>query len=323
MERYTLETKANPTFKRIVFALLIGFSSVLGVYALPVLLVLPAFIAFVAVAWGYAGLASALVGVCAGLYLGYGADIAAVYDAALVILPSAVLVFIFKGKRPYRTGAAGTAAAFGLGLYALLCLPSMLSGGSPFDAIKSNMAALASSAVQLINSLPQAESAMGVMLEYVELLPDIAAEVAVMFIVCASMAFGFIDVLTTRALIKKARAELRPMAPMRLWQVSKSFTWGAVVLIIGSFIISYMNIVNAGAIGIAIQFMVMLPYALVGVCFMEFMNTARKRGAGIRVVGAILALLLLPYSIYALAVLGLIDRMLRIRDRIINPPSEY
>lgn len=321
-----MDTNANPTFKRILFALMIGFSTVIGVFFLPAFMLLPAFLAYIAAAWGTACFAAAALSGCAGVLIACRMDIvSAIYFIMLFLPASVVLAVMLTGRRPYRTASGVASALFAAALYAMLCLNDVLAGRGTFDTITAAVSEVLSSfeafasSTELTGMFPA--SLPNERLSAVkELVPAITAS----FIVLSGMGFGFLDTVIAHALMKRAGTPVRRMAPMREWQLTKSFMWGALILIAGMFLVKRMHIIYADAIGMAIELIVLLPYALMGVCFYEFMLMARGRNpvAG-RVLGISAGVLLMPYSVYGLAACGVIDRIFHIRERIMNPPAEF
>ena len=55
------------------------------------------------------------------------------------------------------------------------------------------------------------------------------------------------------------------------------------------------------------------PYALMGACLMAFMVKMKLRGTAFTVISAAAMVLLFPYSIYGLCIIGAADRLFRMR----------
>ena len=319
-----MDTKAGVPFKHILFSALIGLAAVFGVFALPVLMVLPAFLAFIACAWGMGCFALSCACAVAATALGCGLDMgAAAYMTGLFLPASVILALMISAKRPWRTAVGLCCAALCAGLYCVVCLPSLIAGGGTFDTMVNVAKDIVYGTDTAFVYLREAFSRL-LPADYISLLPDLMPAMTTVFIMTLGMGLGFFDVIIARSLLKRAGAQVRPMAPMPEWQLTRSFSWGAVILLIGLLVIVLNNIVYSEAISAAIELIVMAPYMLMGVCFFEF--TGRKRAgnrAVRRVLGAAALTLLMPYSLYGLALGGFIERTFRIRERINNPPPEF
>ena len=140
-----------------------------------------------------------------------------------------------------------------------------------------------------------------------------APDMAVMAMMCMGMGAGLANVVAARALCRAKGAKLKPMAKFHLWQLSRGFTYGSLVMIIGAIIISALKITNSSAIVTAVECAVAGPYALMGVCLMAFMVRMKLRGTAFTVFSVAAMVLLFPYSLYGLCIIGAADRLFRMR----------
>ena len=130
------------------------------------------------------------------------------------------------------------------------------------------------------------------------------------------MIFALVDTLIARALAKKAGAELRPMAPFALWQLSRQYTWASLALLLGALVAIVANLSNADAVFAAAECVVLGPLLLMGLCYIDFLTRMAKPGnAALRVVIYAAAALLMPYSLFLLIGMGLMDRFTKVRRK--------
>ena len=110
-----------------------GLPALLLTFVSPLLMILPGFYAFVAVAWGpvcvgiSVFVSSLCVLVAAGLDLGSWLLLLCTFVPATILLAGHLIQ-----RKPWRNAAAWTAASMGVGLYFLLCLP----GKGPLGNLK-------------------------------------------------------------------------------------------------------------------------------------------------------------------------------------------
>ncbi len=307
------------SLKHIVFSLLIGLGAGLGALFPILLFLMPAFLGFAGAAWGTACFLAGATASAAALLLLVGDAAVALYMLAAFLPASIVLTFVLRGKRPYRYAVILMSVVFALFGYAVLCLPSMLAGGGPFDAavatISKEIDALVPLLPQLFDNAEQVELAEA----YLKTAVDLVPEIVVGIIFGLSELFAFIGTMLARALLKRAKADVRPMAPFILWQLPKDFVWGALILGAGAVATLLLNLNNAKTIAVAVQCIVLPPLALMGLAFFEFsMLLSTRRSNGWRVFTYIALVLLFPTSLVILAGFGVLDRIIKVRSRIVR-----
>ncbi|MCE5234617.1 MAG: DUF2232 domain-containing protein [Clostridiaceae bacterium] len=291
----------------------------MGAFFPVLLLLMPAFLGFVGAAWGTACLLTALGGAAAALFLLVADAATALYMLAAFAPASLILAYVLLKKRPYRHAVIAMSAVLALFGYAILCLPSMLAGGSPFDAAVTAVSAEVKRLLPLLPQLFASQEQAAFMETYLTAAVDLVPELVVALILGLSEAFAFLDTLLARALLKRAKAELRPMAPFLLWQLPKDFLWGALILAAGAAACSFLNLNNAAAIAAAAECIIVPPFALMGLALFEFSVVfSRQRAGGRRVFIYIALLLLFPSSLVVLAGFGVIDRIIKARGRAVH-----
>lgn len=293
----------------------IGAGAMAIAYIFPVgLMLMPALLAFAGTVWGYGGLAIAAITAAGGIIYVAGAVDAGIIGLLVMSIPAgAASAYIFKNKLPYRSAAVIGAFFAALGIYIITCVPALLNGEGPFAYYLQYMAAFG-------DAVEKTAAQMGIDGDKAEMLRKMAAyleykapDMAVMAMMCMGMGAGLANVVAARALCRAKGAKLKPMAKFHLWQLSRGFTYGSLVMIIGAIIISALKITNSSAIVTAVECAVAGPYALMGVCLMAFMVRMKLRGTAFTVISAAAMVLLFPYSLYGLCVIGAADRLFRMR----------
>lgn len=307
------------SLKHVVFSLLIGLGAGLGAFFPVLLLLMPAFLGFIGAAWGTVCFVYGAAASAAALLFLVGDAATALYMLAAFLPASILLSFVLHGKRPYRYAVIMMSVVFALFGYAVLCLPSMLAGGGPFDGaiatISKELDSLVPLLPQLFDTAEQVEFAESYLTAAVDLVP----EIVVVLIFGISEFFAFIDTMLARVLLKRAKVEARPMAPFILWQLPKDFIWGAIILGVGAVAVLLLDLNNANTIAVAVECIVIPPLALMGLAFFEFsMLLSARRSNGWRVFAYIALVLLFPTSLVILAGFGVLDRVMKVRSRMVR-----
>ncbi|MEA4971144.1 MAG: DUF2232 domain-containing protein [Candidatus Pelethousia sp.] len=303
--------------KHILLAALMGLAALPLCFAPPLLLLLPGFFGFIVMAWGPAclGVAVGASALCVFLVSGAGDFTTALLLLGLYLPASLMLCYCLIRRRPWRSAALGGSLAMALGLYALLCLPSLLSGNGPFGDFEDTFRLLGEQLVTAAPQLGAPEALVDQIKNYSAYLQLSAPSLVTGTIVGIAMFFGFFAPLIARGLCKAAGVETRAMARFENWQLGRSFMQGLVVLLIGALVVTLLGVNNAGAVVSAVECIAGGPLVLMGLCFIAYMRLLRKRGAGYLVIMYGSMVLLLPLSIYILVTLGILDRLLRIRSQ--------
>lgn len=279
------------------------------------LMILPAVTGYIGVAFGYGALGIALAA-SSGIIMAQSSSMglaSCIGYTAMLVCESIIIAVIFKKRGAYRAAAAYCAFAAALCQYGGSCLIPLIELGDPFAYYSEYAANFASVLVQSAAELGLDQVGLE-QLEYVTaLLKYSAPDIAVLSIVATSMISGLLSVFFANKLCKKFKTPAKPMASFCRWQLSRSFYRGALVLVIGALIISFSNIRNASAIMMALSCIVAGPYALMGLCFLVFSIKNRRKGRGILIASAVVMVVLLPYSIYGLCMMGVADRLFGMR----------
>lgn len=312
-----METKKAPASRGIVIGLALGavMGALSGFSELGFVLA-PAFLGFVLGSWGYAaGVVSfAAFGIAAYFVAGISAF---PYVLGAALPASAVIGYVIYNKKPWRTAVALGALLMGIGLYAHICLPSILEGQEPFYAIESFISAFSQDFTALAQSTGMDEDKLSYVRTGLLLYEEMAERMTMRFICTAAMFFALIDTLIARAFTRRAGRELRPMAPMPLWQLSRNFTYAAGAALLGAVATLLLRLNNSESVLEAAQQVVLGPLALMGFCYLDFSTRLGRPGSKAKRIIIYVLIVLVPYRTNILALVGLMDKMLKTRTRFV------
>ena len=307
-----METKKAPASRGIVIGLALGavMGALSGFSELGFVLT-PAFLGFVLGSWGYA--AGAVSFAAFGIAAYFVAGISAFpYVLGAALPASAVIGYVIYNKKPWRTAVALGALLMGIGLYAYICLPSIL-----FYAIESFISAFSQDFTALAQSTGMDEDKLSYVRTGLLLYEEMAERMTMQFICTAAMFFALIDTLIARAFTRRTGRELRPMAPMPLWQLSRNFTYAAGAALLGAVATLLLQLNNSESVLEAAQQVVLGPLALMGFCYLDFSPRLGRPGSKAKRIIIYVLIVLVPYRTNILALVGLMDRMLKTRTRFV------
>ena len=271
---------------------------------------------FVLGSWGYA--AGAVSFAAFGIAAYFVAGISAFpYVLGAALPASAAIGYVIYNKKPWRTAVALGALLMGIGLYAYICLPSILEGQEPFYAIESFISAFSQDFTALAQSTGMDEDKLSYVRTGLLLYEEMAERMTMRFICTAAMFFALIDTLIARAFTRRTGRELRPMAPMPLWQLSRNFTYAAGAAILGAVATLLLQLNNSESVLEAAQQVVLGPLALMGLCYLDFSTRLGRPGSKAKRIIIYVLIVLVPYRTNILALVGLMDRMLKTRTRFV------
>ena len=312
-----METKKAPASRGIVIGLALGavMGALSGFSELGFVLA-PAFLGFVLGAGGYAGggVSSPAFAIAAYFVAGISAF---PYVLGAALPASAAIGYVIYNKKPWRTAVALGALLMGIGLYAYICLPSILEGQEPFYAIESFISAFSQDFTALAQSTGMDEDKLSYVRTGLLLYEEMAERMTMRFICTAAMFFALIDTLIARAFTRRTGRELRPMAPMPLWQLSRNFTYAAGAAILGAVATLLLQLNNSESVLEAAQQVVLGPLALMGLCYLDFSTRLGRPGSKAKRIIIYVLIVLVPYRTNILALVGLMDRMLKTRTRFV------
>lgn len=312
-----MEKRTAPTAKGIVISIIFGvLSAALGAYSVTALLVAPAFLSCAFSAWGYGVGAVGLISYAATAYLVGGAS-ASVYMMACVLPASFAIGFIIMKKKPWRTAVSLGALLMGLGLYANICLPSILQGLEPFAGIAATVSEVSS---ELAAAL-EAGGASADTIKLIKLLfadaEEYAGKMTMQYLTAGSMIAALIDTLIARSLTRRVNNDIRPMAPMPLWQLSNNYNYAAGFALLGAVVTLIAGLNNADAVLSVAENVIMGPLALMGFCYLDFLTKIGRPGSKAKRIVLYIFVIVFPGRTTVLALVGLLDRIMKVRRRYV------
>lgn len=306
-----------PPLKGILISLALGLAmgalSGLSTFGL---LAAPAFLGFALGAWGFAGGGIAFAAFAGMAWAVCGAQ-ALPYALGVALPASAVIGYIIMKQKPWRVAVSLSALLLGLGLYAYICLPDILSGTEAFASVRSIFTALRDELAASANALGLASEAQSYFAAALTLYADMADQLAMELICSAAMLFALADTLLARALAKRAGANVRPMAPMPLWQLSRNYTYAAGAAILGAAVCLLAKLNNAQLVLTVAEHAVLGPLALTGLCYLDFSTRLGRPGSKAKRIIIYVLVVLLPYRMNVLAIIGLLDKIIKTRARFV------
>ena len=312
-----MEKRTAPTATGIVISIISGvLSAALGSYSVTALLVAPAFLSCAFSAWGYGVGAVGLISYAATAYLVGGAS-ASVYMMACVLPASFAIGFIIMKKKPWRTAVSLGALLMGLGLYANICLPSILQGLEPFAGIAATVSEVSS---ELAAAL-EAGGASADTIKLIKLLfadaEEYAGKMTMQYLTAGSMIAALIDTLIARSLTRRVNNDIRPMAPMPLWQLSNNYNYAAGFALLGAVVTLIAGLNNADAVLSVAENVIMGPLALMGFCYLDFLTKIGRPGSKAKRIVLYIFVIVFPGRTTVLALVGLLDRIMKVRRRYV------
>ena len=312
-----MEKRTAPIAKGIVISIISGvLSAALGAYSVTALLVAPAFLSCAFSAWGYGVGAVGLISYAATAYLVGGAS-ASVYMMACVLPASFAIGFIIMKKKPWRTAVSLGALLMGLGLYANICLPSILQGLEPFAGIAATVSEVSS---ELAAAL-EAGGASADTIKLIKLLfadaEEYAGKMTMQYLTAGSMIAALIATLIARSLTRRVNKDIRPMAPMPLWQLSNNYNYAAGFALLGAVVTLIAGLNNADAVLSVAENVIMGPLALMGFCYLDFLTKIGRPGSKAKRIVLYIFVIVFPGRTTVLALVGLLDRIMKVRRRYV------
>lgn len=312
-----MEKRTAPIAKGIVISIISGvLSAALGAYSVTALLVAPAFLSCAFSAWGYGVGAVGLISYAATAYLVGGAS-ASVYMMACVLPASFAIGFIIMKKKPWRTAVSLGALLMGFGLYANICLPSILQGLEPFAGIAATVSEVSS---ELAAAL-EAGGASADTIKLIKLLfadaEEYAGKMTMQYLTAGSMIAALIDTLIARSLTRRVNNDIRPMAPMPLWQLSNNYNYAAGFALLGAVVTLIAGLNNADAVLSVAENVIMGPLALMGFCYLDFLTKIGSPGSKAKRIVLYIFVIVFPGRTTVLALVGLLDRITKVRRRYV------
>ncbi|MDD3400217.1 MAG: DUF2232 domain-containing protein [Eubacteriales bacterium] len=278
--------------------------TILAAYFPAVVIVLPAVWVYSSMpnrGWLIAAFA-ALLGVSS--YIMFGNTTYALLTVAL-IAPAGIVLFLshkFKVQNFYCVFY--TAIALMVGLFAILCLPSVLDGNAPATMLKEVMTQTQSSYASYFDA-----NYLEYFTQAIAALDDLY--LAVLFIMGAAAALvnGLLVHLFDR---KSHQRELSPLPPFARWSIPKSYVFGLAALVAVGLFFSLSGSRSTDLLWLLIAMIWILPTAFSGWAISYSLCMGNRRTF---IIATIVLIVLFPYSLYGLAFLGSFAAFLRLKTQ--------
>lgn len=315
--------KTRPTIWAVIIT---AAAAIVSLFVPIIYLILPALFAYLIATQPLKCFAPAAILSVAGTLILCGREGA--YVLALY-LPAGIVagLLIRKGKMAYRDIAIITAALIGAGLYVVLCLPSVVEGNGPLGMMES----IFQSVVDQVKLMTEGEMAEYFGVAEADLQAEIAALIgylsdmkallptAMPALFCGVGCLGSIlCVPLAQRWSRRAGLNIKPMAPFSRWQLPKEFVFGALILAVGSLVLSILKLDIAEPVWAASEVLIGFPLALQGLCVMIFILRGRRTGCLLPLIAVVLLVFALLVLIAILILVGAIEQSTHLRRKMID-----
>ncbi len=230
-------------------------------------------------------------------YLIYGDAIGTLTVAALFAPAAAVLWGTHKFKSQNSNCVFYTSLAITIGLWAVVCLSSVLAGSAPTAELKAGM-------LQLKDTVTAIPGGVGV--EKFDLVVSMVDELYLAVLYIFGAVIALFNGLMLHVMNLGKQADLTPLPPLFMWRNSRSYVYGMLALSVVGVGLMLGGSNSSELLWPLIMVMWSLPMALSGWSLI----LAFCRGKIGPFIGVSVALLfLMPYSIYGLAGLGALSAL--------------
>ena len=306
--------------------LLLSVLSAVAAVALPAALLLaPAL-------WAYAGartkpgwiaLPAATYGALA-LYA-YG-SMEALLGLAFSAAAAAVAVYYMLTRKMSNAYTALTLSGiFLVGLYSAVCLPGVLSGAGAFAGVQ----AAIDETISLYRAAAQQASGLNadsvaLINEYLDAFSKAVPSFIVGGLCAGAGVLGLSNLLFFRLFCHKhSEISISPMRAFRLWTMPRSMMLGLFALLIGSLALEWSGWTYAEGLSNTVNVLVGMPLLLQGLCVIDFFLARKPQKATMaRVITYVLLTVLFGFLQTPLILLGCLEQIIRIRDRMKNTPPK-
>ena len=304
----------------------------LSVLSAVVVATLPAALLLAPALWAYAGartkpgwiaLPAATYGALA-LY-SYGSMEAALGLSLAAAAAAVAVYYMLTHKMSNAYTALTLSGIFLVGLYSAVCLPGVLSGAGAFagaQAAIDETISLYKVAVQQMSGLNA--DTLTLINEYLDAFSKAVPSFIVGGLCAGAGVLGLSNLLFFRLFCRKrTEISISPMRAFRFWTMPRSMMLGLFALLIGSLALEWSGWTYAEGLSNTVNVLVGMPLLLQGLCVIDFF-LARKpqKATTARVVTYVLLTLLFGLLQTPLILLGCMEQIFRIRDRMQNTPPK-
>lgn len=210
-----------------------------------------------------------------------------------------------------------------LALYALVCLPGILSGEGAFAAAQQLMQESADAFQSLLAAVPALPAENAALLTesldtYIQSVPALVVPA----LVIVSGVLGLGNFLFFRLFARGKGFAISPLCPFRFWSIPGSLTTGLIVMLVGSLIMGLTGWSHAAALSNTVNAIVGMPLILQGLCVLDFLLSRKADGrvASRRVLAYLITGVFFALAQTPLIMLGCFDQLFRFRTRAAAQP---
>ncbi|HOR13501.1 MAG TPA: DUF2232 domain-containing protein [Clostridia bacterium] len=239
-----------------------------------------------------------------------------------LMLPAAVCLYIMlKQKAPYFETALLLSGLYAGILYLLINAGDLLAGNSAFYTLTELFKSMWNEYAELASNLPGVLDAQK--LKAFRLFgSSLFAKLPIIMpaAICSISAFmGLFNMLICTRLLKRTKADLKSMREFALWRLPKSFIQGLGLMAAGTLLASFLNVPAMDAVVPAVIAVALIPFSVQGLSTLWFFVRLRPyRATLIKVLLIVIVAVSFPLSIFSLALVGVIEQLLKLRKRIID-----
>lgn len=236
----------------------------------------------------------------------------------------AVLVYVLLTNRFCNADTALIlSGVFLLGLYAAVCLPGILQGRGAFADIQDALSRLRDFYAAAAAQVPQIGSeSVSLVLTTMDAIRDSVPTGFVAVLCVLSSALGLSNLLFFRAFCRKQEnITISPIRPFRDWTMPRSMMTGLFVMLIASLILEFTSWAFAASFSVTVNTLLAIPLFLQGISVIDFFIVrGRKSVSTVRTLTYIAIGLLYQFVLYPLILVGCIDQIFRLRERLRGIP---
>lgn len=298
--------RQTPVWLRILIC--VGICGVCAVFSatIPSLLVIvAAFTACMAVAWGLVYAAPVLAVNVLTMLFAWAMTPSLYCAIAEYALLMVALTLCFYKKVPYRYTLLIAAAILTVCSYLSLTIDSLVVGDAPTAMVVSEYNAMAKTVLDSIEGVDGADTVATYLRAFGSILPDIL----MMLVVCAAEGIALLSVLLTRVFCKWLGAQTRPMAPFYRWRLPKSIGAGTIFMIVICGALFIFKLSAAAAFTYSIAAVLVTMYSMQGLALLFYIYHRMRVTTFGFVMTWIIVAVLFPYSILMLLPMGVIEQI--------------
>ncbi|AZB41120.1 DUF2232 domain-containing protein [Bacillus sp. FJAT-42376] len=238
-------------------------------------------------------------------------SISALIAAAPTALTGMIMGTLYKkrGSAPAVIGGTFAFLATILGSYVISVLFFQVNPLAEFKSMMTESIDMATSFMKTMGQSPDEEQ-MKLLRTQVDQFFNLLPTVLVM----CSFFFSIVTHAIASPILKRLKLEVKPLKPFREWKLPKSIAWYYFAVIL----LSYLGFEKGSYLNIAVTnlfFILMVLLIIQGLSFLFYYAYAKGIAKGIPIAVSIFSLFL-PFLLYPIQFLGIIDIGFKLREKI-------